>query len=108
MLPNTELNKRTIVARAAKRLREGGASIFEPLEEPVLVREPLGLGYWLGVKSVRHHELFSLLEKEYCKGLQTYSYYEPKSRVWMRFGFDYTGIVPEMIEDAIVKLEISS
>lgn len=100
-----QLEKRNVLARATKLLKEDAPEIFEPTEDAVLVREGSGLGYWVGVKSVRHNYLFDLLEKKYFTGFQKHSYNDEFGRAWIRFGYDYNLRVPRLITDVAVKLE---
>lgn len=101
-LVDPQLGKRNVLARAAKRLREEASSVFEPSEQPRLFREKLGLGYWLGVRSLRDRQIFELVEKGYFNGFQGHSFFvDDELWSWIRFGYDHCGRIPQSPWDSI-------
>jgi hypothetical protein len=102
---DTQLEKRTVIARAIKNVRNDAPDIFEPAEDAVLYREQLGVGCWIGVKSVRHGKLFDLLAKSYFKNLDRYVCNARDGRVWVRFGYDLNLRIPLEIRDVAAHLE---
>jgi hypothetical protein len=59
----------------------------------LFVREDSRLGMWIGVKPIRHAELFERLAKEYFKGFEMHTH-STGNREWARFGYDHRGRVP--------------
>jgi hypothetical protein len=102
---DTQLEKRNVIARAIKSVRQNAIDIFEPSEEAFLYRERLGVGCWIGVKSIRHGKLFDLLAKNYFKNLDRYVCNSSDGRVWVRFGYDLNLRVRLEIEEVAAHLE---
>jgi hypothetical protein len=102
---DTQLEKRNVIARAIESVRKDALDIFEPSEDPLLYRERLGVGCWIGVKSIRHGELLDLLAKNYFQNLDRYVCNSRDGRVWMRFGYDLNLRIPLEIHDVAAHLE---
>lgn len=96
--------KRTSLARAIKKFMREAPTIFEHSEEPLYTLEQPGLGFWIGVKSLRHNELFERLSKDYFRGFEKHTH-SADGRDWVRFGYDYGGRVPEEITPAVVRFK---
>jgi len=96
--------KRTSLARAIRKFMRDAPTIFEPSEELLYTQERLRLGFWIGVKSIRHNELFDRLAKDYFKGFEKHTHVAD-GRSWVRFGYDYNGQVPEEITPAVVRFK---
>jgi len=98
------VQKRVSLARAAKKFEKDAGKIFEPEEEAQFAMEKSGLGLWIGVKSVRHNELFDHLARDYFKGFEK-NRYSADARSWVRFGYEYDGQVPEEATAAAVRFK---
>ena len=79
----------------------GAPTIFEPSEGLLSKQEQSGLGFWIGVKSVRYNELFDQLANDWFKGFEKHIH-AAEGRSWVRFGYDYDGQIPEEITPAVV------
>jgi hypothetical protein len=62
--------KRNSTGRAIKKVLRDLDKIFDSADDALFVREDSGLGVWIGVKSIRHAELFERLAKEYFRGFE--------------------------------------
>ena len=96
--------KRTSLARAVKKFMREAPTVFEHSEEPLYTLEQQGLGFWIGVKSLRHNELFGRLAKNYFKGFEKHTH-SADGRAWVRFGYDYNGQVPQEVTRTVVRFK---
>ena len=96
--------KRTSLARAVKKFMREAPTILEHSEEPLYSLEQPGLGFWIGVKSLRQNQLFERFAKDHFKGFEKHTH-SADNRAWVRFGYDYNGQVPEEVTPAVVRFK---
>jgi hypothetical protein len=99
--------KRNSTGRALTKLMRNVNKIFDSGDNVLFVQEDSRLGIWIGVKPIRHVELFDRLAKEYFKGFEMHTH-TAGDREWVRFGFDYNGRVPTGVTEASDKANEAS
>jgi hypothetical protein len=73
----------------------------------MFLQEDSRLGMWIGVKTIRHAELFDRFAKDYFRGFEMHRY-SAADREWVWFGYDYSGHVPAEVTEASEKAREAS
>ncbi len=102
-----EQQKRNSIGRAIIKLMRNVARIFDSADEATFVQEDSRLGIWIGVKPIRHAELFERLATKYFKGFEMHRH-SAGDREWVRFGYDYDGRVPTEVTEVSKKAKEAS